>query len=285
VRRSHPWALSGWGWFVGMLVPVIGLVQVGEQARADRYTYVPVVGLFVIAVWGTAELAARLGARRFVPVLALLVLGAATVRTRSQLATWRDAASLFGHAVEVTGPNPVARVNLAMALAGKGEPAAARAHLEEALRLRPGYAVAHLDLGLLLTGQGQLSEAETHLRQALRLDPGYAEAHNNLGIVLALEGNEDEAARHFGRALALDPSYPEPHANLGRIRAQQRRFDEARQLLERAVTLKPGYAEAHFNLGMVHLLEGRKAEARAAVERARRFGYPAPPEVLERLAP
>jgi len=217
--RTRPVLLAGWLWFLVMLVPVIGLVQVGAQARADRYTYLPMVGPVVAATWGIADAFAGRWIARALPVAALAVLLALAVTTRVQLAWWRDDATLFAHAAAVTRDNAIAYSNWANAL--DADPAQQRALLERALAIEPRLASAHYGLGRALARDGDAAGAEREYRLALRGDPGDARAHNNLGNLLLDSGRIDEAIAHYRLALAREPGRASTTHNLAvALRAQ-----------------------------------------------------------------
>ena len=215
LRRRFPYLLVGWLWFTGTLVPVIGLVQVGGQAMADRYTYLPSLGVLALAVWGAYELTQ--GWRY--PVLALSVAGGAAVilclaLTRQQIGYWQDGEALFRHAFEVTANNYLAHNNLGAALAMKGQTDEAIGQYQEAIRLKPDYAEAHNNLGAAFYHQRRSGEAIRQYQEAIRLKPDYAEAHGNLGIALVEKGQTDEAIRQFQEALRLKPDYADARKNL-----------------------------------------------------------------------
>jgi Flp pilus assembly protein TadD len=248
-RRRLPWLATGWLWFLGTLLPVIGLVQVGEQARADRYTYIPLVGLFLAAAWTWRELARRrpaLGARG--PALALLVLAALAWRARAQVATWESSVTLFEHALAVTAENDLALNNLGAALVDAGRSEEAVARLEAAVRLRPDRAGIRSNLGQALANAGRTDEAVAQYREALRIDPGNARVHNNLGVALDRRGDLAGAAAGYREALRLAPGFAEAHNNLGAALARQGARDEALAHFREAVRLSPGYAAARANL-------------------------------------
>ena len=172
LARRHPYLLVGWGWYLFTLLPVIGLVQVGGQAMADRYTYVPFIGLFIVLVWGMAGLAARWHAPKFLlPVGAGVVISALMVCTWVQVRYWRDSITLYEHALEVTRRNLLIHNNLGLALAAQGKMDQAEAHYAEALRLNPNLAEPHNNWGLALAAQGKMDQAEAHYAEALRLNP------------------------------------------------------------------------------------------------------------------
>ncbi|MGD0215956.1 MAG: tetratricopeptide repeat protein [Desulfobaccales bacterium] len=226
--RRHPYLLVGWLWYLGTLVPVIGLVQVGEQAMADRYTYVPFIGLFIMVAYGMAELTARWRVARFLlPLGAGVVLSALMICSWVQVSYWRDSISLFEHTLKVTRNNFIIHNDLGGTLAQQGKLDQAIAHYDEALRLRPDYVEAHYNLGVALDGQGQLDQAIAHYAEALRLKPDYAEAHNNLGVDLAQQGKIDEAITRFQKAIQINPDFQAAYANLGFALAKQGNIDKA----------------------------------------------------------
>ncbi len=291
-----PWFLTGWLWYAGTLVPVIGLVQVGRQAMADRYTYLPLVGLFIAAVWGAAELASAARLPRAAPAAAgALVLAALAACSQAQVRVWRDTVTLFGHALEVDPDNPVAHNLLGFELASQGRGAEAEEHFRRALAAEPGYAAAGYNLGLALAKQGRFAEAAQQLEaavgarpdyaearrnlggvydqlgragdaereyaEAVRLDPADAEARNDLGASLAARGRDGEAAAQYEEAIRLRPGYAEALNNLGVIRARQRRPREAEDLYRRSLAAAPRNADARYNLGLLYYEQGRLGEA------------------------
>ena len=247
--RSRPWLFVGWFWFLGVLVPFIGLIQVGAQAMADRFMYVPALGIFVALIWGLHGLAK--GRRYQQNGLAVAGVGAIVVClvvTRQQLGHWKDSETLFRHALEVTENNWLAHLNLGSALDEKGQTDEAIREFEEAIRLKPGYAQAHNNLGLGIIKKGQIDEGISQYQEAIRLKPDYALAHSNLGIALVRKGQIDEAVREFQEAVRLKPEFAEAHYNLGIALVRKGQIDEAIREFEEAVRLKPDFAEAHNNL-------------------------------------
>jgi len=214
-RKSRPALLVGWFWYLGMLVPVIGLVQVGMQAHADRYTYLPQIGLFVMIVWLVADLSAGWRYRRLVlGGIMVTVITALMVVSSLQVVYWRDSESLWTHTLDCTPENSTAHVNLGVALAGQGKLAVAIQHYERALQLNPDSVAAHGSLGLALARQGKLAEAVQHYERTLQLDPDNVPAHNNLGIALVRQGRLAEAIQHFNRTLQLNPNHLGARNNL-----------------------------------------------------------------------
>jgi tetratricopeptide (TPR) repeat protein len=270
--RRAPWLVFGWLWFLVGLAPVIGIVQVGSQALADRYAYLPLAGLLVLLAWGASAAGSRVGVPRWALALGLLAaLAASSVAAARQVSVWRDSATLFAHAVAVTEDNWLAQDKLAEALDDEGRAAEAVPRYEEALRLRPGFAQAHVNLGGDLAVAGRRRDARWHFEEALRLDPDSAEAHNGLGVVLGSLGMAAEAARHFEAALAARPEYPSALLNLGVNRLQAGDPDGAIRLYREVLRLEPGSAEARNNLGRAYETQGRRTEALAEYREALRL--------------
>ncbi len=255
--RRHPYLPVGWLWYLGTLLPVIGLVQVGGQAMADRYTYVPCIGLFIVVVWGLADLAARWRAPRFLlPVGAGMVLSALMICTWVQVSYWRDSISLYEHTLKVTRRNPLAHNNLGLALAAQGKMDQAVAQYNEALRLKPDYALAHNNLGLALAAQGKMDQAMAQYAEALRLNPDLAQAHNNLGFALEDQGRLDQAVAQYAEALRLKPDYDEAQNNLGVALAKQGKIEEAIARFQKAIQINPELPGAYANLGLALAIQG-----------------------------
>jgi tetratricopeptide (TPR) repeat protein len=276
----RPYVPVGWFWFVGMLVPVIGLVQVGSQPYADRYTYVPLVGLAIVVVWGAAEVLGRWRHGRTVGVVAaLLVLIACTIATRHQAAVWKDGVTLWQHAVGVTRDNYRAHTNLGQALTSAGRAYEAMPHFEAALRINPSFAPAHNYFGLALLSRGEVARAIEHHRQAVTLRPRFVEAHNNLGLALAADGRLEEAVGAFSSALEIDPEFAPAHTNRGTALAELGRLEEALGEFREAERLQPPSAQAQLNLGAVLTNLGRPVEAIGHYEAALRID-PAEPAAL-----
>jgi protein O-mannosyl-transferase len=265
VGRRQPALLVGWLWFVGMLVPVIGLVQVGLQSMADRYSYLPLIGLFILLVWAVPE--GWLNRKAFVfGTAALLAAGAAA--TFQQVRVWRTAESLFRHATAVTQKNYLAYHNLGSALARMDQADEATRCFEMALAIRSNYPDAQYDLGVIAARRGEWDEAVARYRAALQLKPKFPEAHNNLGNVLSELGRKDEAARHFAAAVQFKPDFPEALNNLANVEAAQGNLAEAIRHYERVVWLRPKHPEAYCNLGLALDRLGKQEEAVASFRRA-----------------
>jgi tetratricopeptide (TPR) repeat protein len=243
-----------------MLAPVIGLVQVGAQARADRYTYMPTIGISIMLAWGAAEAVTRLPrAKPAVGALAIVTCAAAAAVTWVQIGFWRDSATLFQHAVDVTEGNYLAHHNLGVALAESPEKTQQAVNeFQTALRIKPNYLRAHTDLGSAYAKLGRLSDSQAEYRAALAIDSNLPIPHNNLGNTYAQLGLWSEAISEYQAALRLDPKYTdarhnlaEGEYNLGLALAKAGRTAEAVAHLEAALRARPDYPEANNNLGVV----------------------------------
>jgi Flp pilus assembly protein TadD len=273
-RRERALAV-GWFWYLGTLVPVIGLVQVGGQSMADRYTYVPSIGVFLMVAWGLDAIPAASRRRRaLLAGLAGAAVLACAVATWRQVGRWRDPATLYGHALRVTRENYLAHNNLGVVLLAQGRVADAVAHHEEAIRIEPRYTAARANLGLALASLGRADEAVAQLREALRLAPGNAAVHANLATALMLRGDHEEAIAHCVEACRIAPGDPRLLNNLAWIRATHpdprlRDGKGAVELAERACALS-GYGDAGCldTLAAAFAEAGRFPEAVATAKRA-----------------
>jgi tetratricopeptide (TPR) repeat protein len=313
--KRWPWAAVGWLWFLGTLVPVIGLVQVGAQAMADRYTYAPSIGLFVIASWGAHALA-RDRAARLVPAAAGLAVAILAVVAWRQTGRWVDHETLFRHAIAVTEENPRAHGGLAMGLrrAGKleearlhaaeavrlepdgsrhwlnlalierdlGRPAEAREAIERAIALNPGLGLASTLRGQIEGDLGRAEDAEQALRRATALAPDDARAWNELGSALVRSGRTAEALDAWGRAVALDPGFASAWSNLAILQQGLGNVPAAGEAFGAAARAEPANPLVWRNLGIFEMKAARPAEAANAFVRAVRLD-PTNPDLLFRL--
>ena len=271
-RVQRPELIVGWLWFLLTLVPVIGLVQVGAQPFADRYTYIPLVGVFVMIVWPIADaVRGRVGARVATAAAVSLVAALGWLTSR-QVAVWHDSVRLWTHTVSVTRDNYRAYTNLGHALTRAESAQRAEAALREALRLKPDYPNARNYLGALLVDRQRPAEAEVELRAALAVRPLFVEARNNLGLALAAQGRHDEATREFLTALDTAPAFAQARNNLGISLAHLRRFDEAIAAFETSLRQQPRSAEVHLNLATALLDAGRPNDARPHLDAAIQYG-------------
>ena len=260
--RRYPYLGVGWFWYLGTLVPVIGLVQVGTQGTADRYTYIPLIGLFIMIAWGIPDLLARWRNRKTVLALSAgLLLVIFMVVTRSQIHRWHDSVSLFEHTLSATAGNFRIHDNLGSALIRQRKYEEAIAHYTESLRIKPGNPGARYGLGNALIHQRKYEEAIAHYTESLRIKPGDAVAHHGLGVALGRLERFEEAIDHFTQALRINPQDVGSHFNKGNILARQGKYHEAIAHFTEAVRIKPDYAEALFSRGMAYLLMKDQASA------------------------
>jgi tetratricopeptide (TPR) repeat protein len=280
--RRYPFLPVGWFWYLGTLLPVIGLVQVGAQGMADRYTYLPLIGLFIMLTWG-ADAALHLrrqkteaaspksrikgvsGERGAIVVFCtscFLLLLYLVPLSRAQVTYWHDSVALWTHALGVTGSNYIAESNLGLALfdlvlARQPEKLPeAELHFAAAERLRPDSEEAQGNLGMALLAQGKFSDAEQHLARAVALNPASAKAHNNLGEALLGQGKTAAAKEHFLQALQFDPTMVDGRGNLGRALLAEGQTKEAIAELAKAVAADPTYAKGHDALARALALQG-----------------------------
>ena len=267
--RSRPYLFVGWLWYVFTLVPVIGLIQVGGQARADRYTYIPLIGVFIIGAWGIAIVLERWRYRSAaLQVAACILVCALAAGARSQVRYWESDLALWEHAVQTTSDNPFARTNLGFALIDRGDFAAGIEQYTEALKIKPDSAETRNALGTALLKQGQLDAAMEQFAMVLRIKPGFAEAHSNRGMVLAQRGDTEEAFSEFRKALEISPENPKVQYNFGFALAGQGKLDEAMSYYRKALTIKPDYADAYFQMGNAFAGKGMLGEAAAEYTKA-----------------
>ena len=275
-RRRHPALLVGWFWFLGMTLPVIGLVQISSDvAHADRYTYLPEIGLAIAAAWGLGEWSGRWRHRPLVlGTCAVAVVFALGLEGYQQTSYWRNDQALWARALACTTDdqgndfNSVAHNGLGNALARKGNKDQAIAEYRRALQINPGYKVAHYNLGIALFDSGRNDEAAAEYHVALRIDPNYAEAHNNLGVVLMAENQNEDALAEYRKALAIDPSYAEARYNFGNALLQAGKLQEALAQYRQALALTPKDARILNNLGIALSIKGEKSGAMAQYREA-----------------
>jgi len=270
LARKRGWLAVGWLWFVGILVPAIGLIQVGIQSMADRYTYIPAIGLFVIVAWGLAELVAPNAAERaseisprqtILVMLGGFALAACALLTVIQVHYWHDSGALFRHAVEVTKNNYLAYNNLGFYLSGQGKIDEALENYRKSVEINPNYEDALNNLGYALAGQNKNAEAIPYYEAALRIRPLHTEVHNNLGNALSGLGRNDEAIAHYRIVLEQNPKHADAHNNLGIALAMQGKVDEAIPHFRAAIRFKSDYASAHSNLGNALAVQRKFEEA------------------------
>jgi tetratricopeptide (TPR) repeat protein len=260
--RTRPYFSMGWLWFLGTLIPVIGLVQVGAQAMADRFAYVPLIGILIMLVWGAAEVLEKTPARRLVAgLLAVGALVGCFVVSSHQLRFWENSFALFTRALAVTEQNPVAHYNLGYAYSLQGKTKDAAFHYREALRFSPSYNNARNNLAATLLSEGKVDEAIQQFHEMLRFDPRNSLAHYNTGALLSQQGKQDEALKEYRTALDLDPNNAEAHNNVGNALMRMGKLEEAAQQILEAVRLNPNNPQAQFSAGNILMQMQRIKEA------------------------
>ena len=259
LRRRFPYLAVGWFWYLVTLVPVIGLIQVGAQSMADRYSYIPSIGIFIMVAWGAADLSKGLARREgMLALLAGAVLLACAVLTWQQLGYWADNFSLYRHTLQVSGAAELIHNNLGSALASEGNLDAAIQEYREALRISPDYMEAHYNLAMALGTKGDAAAAISEYREAHRLSPANTKILINLGSTLAGIGNLDAAELEYGKVLQISPDSMEAHYCLGLAHAGKGEFDLAIREFQEALRINPNFADAANNLARVSALKGKQ---------------------------
>lgn len=304
--RRRRYLVVGWLWYIGTLVPVIGLVQVGSQAMADRYTYLPSVGIFIIIAWASSEIFSKWRWRKMALGLSgAAVIGALVICTRLELRYWKNNFTLYERALAVTENNslvlnnygwmlygdgrfdeaivqlkkverltpsdPIVQKNLAETYLAVGQYDQAVSHFEKALELKPDWPGVYNNFGVALKEQGKIEQAIERWKKALALDAGQGNAHYNMGLAMGQRGNYDVAIYHFNQALRSDPDWAEVHYNLGAVYFRLGKLGPAVEECKRAVRLKPDYLSAHATLAQLLVNSGRVHEALETAETALRL--------------
>jgi tetratricopeptide (TPR) repeat protein len=261
--KKAPFLFVGWFWYMGTLVPVIGLMQVGKQAMADRYTYLPSIGIGIMIAWGVSYLLPKEEQMRkiiLIPIVSV-VLTILTILTSQQCGYWKNSISLFNHALQITKNNYLAQSSLGVALAAEGENEEAIVHYLAAIEINPYYSKAHSNLGVALAAQGKNEEAIAHYLAAIKINPDQEETHSNLGVVLAAQGRNEEATAHYLVAIKINPNYDDAYYNLANLFIKQGKIKEAIDNYVQAIKINPDHYNAHFNLASVLVKEQRLEEA------------------------
>jgi Tfp pilus assembly protein PilF len=250
--HRHPYFLVGWLWYLGTLIPVIGLVQVGAQRMADRYTYIPLIGLFIIIAWAMPDILCKWRSRRIIlrtisGVMIILFM----ICSWFQVHHWKNGATLFTHAVKTTNNNSIAYCELGHALNEQGKHDEAIIHFKRALKINPYYTEAHYELGVTLEAQGNSTAAVKQYLEALRTNPNHVKAHNSMGIILAKQGNFKDSVYHHKKALQIDPKYPAAYYNLGKIFSAQGKIEEAIFYYQEALYYSSNMTQALYNLSWI----------------------------------
>jgi protein O-mannosyl-transferase len=279
-RGKRPWLLMGWAWYLVMLLPVIGLIQVGRQAHADRYTYLPQIGIYVAVTWLVAEW--RINRMALAGLMAGIIV-VLMVCAWNQTAYWKDSETLWTRTLALTTDNDMAHNNLGNFLYEKGRTKEAIFQFQAALKIKPNFAEAENNLGLAISQMAGVDEAISHYQAALKMRPNFAEAHYNLGNALRQKNRTDGAISQYREALKTKPDYGQAENNLGTALRQTGRVDEAISHYQRAMELMPDNESVHFNLAKSLLQKGRVAEAIAEYQSALQLD-PADVEVQNNLA-
>ena len=272
LRKRYPYAIVGWLWYLGTLVPVIGLVQVGHQSMADRYTYLPMIGLFIAIAWMVPDLLAR---RRFhrlaLAVLAVCAIAALMTASLFQIRYWQNSTTLFARALSVTKNNFIIETNMGASLAEEGKFGEAIAHYQEALRIRPDDFEARYNLANALARQGKPEEAVSHYAVILQTQPAAAAVHNNMGIALSQLGRTGEATDHFREALRIKPDFQDVGSNLEKALVGQAKTKKPAPEKVVIQPADPNSAEGQLRMGLSLFQEGKADEAIPRFEEALRL--------------
>jgi tetratricopeptide (TPR) repeat protein len=269
--RRYPFLAVGWFWYLGTLVPVIGLVQVGMQARADRYTYIPLIGIFLMVAWGVPELTRRWHMRRLYAIAGTAVVILLAVAAYRQVGYWQNDLTLFSHAVAVTTDNSPAMNNLGSVLSDLKRNREAAYWFKKSLEISPYQAFPYNNLGVLMDEEGRLDEALAYFSNALFAQRDYPQAHFNMGLVLEKKGMLKEAASHYRQVVQSEPDNVQALFKLGMVLAKDGKLDEAVVRFKEVLRVDPGQVRAHYNLGLALEMLGRRNEAIASYTEALRL--------------
>lgn len=293
--KKYPYIMVGMFWYLVTLIPVIGLVQVGNQAMADRYTYIPLIGFFIIVVWGISDLSLKWRYKKiFLGILTVIILLVMVVCTSYQLSYWKNGITLFEHAIEATENNYKAQNNLGTAYASvdidkaifhykealkikpdyvtslynlgtailkKGNYDEAALYFTKALKIDPRRAGARLNLANVLSEQGRYDEAISHYNEIMKADSNNTDARMNLANMLFIQGKYDEAVSHYNEIIKTDSENADVHCNLAYVLSAKGKLDEAVLHYNEAITIQPKHEKAHYNLGNIMLKQGRLKKA------------------------
>jgi Flp pilus assembly protein TadD len=258
IARKRKYLTVGWLWYLGVLVPVIGFIQTGGQAWADRYSYIPLIGLFIIVAWGANELLVKLRYCKIASVaLTCAILLTCAICTRIQVQYWRNNTTIFERAIKVTKNNYVAYCSLAELFLQEGKTQKAIEYFTEALRAKPDFIGALNNLGYALAQQGKFAEAEVYYNRALQIKPDFIEARNNLAQALAHQGKFDEAIMHWTEMIKFAPRNPAAHTNIAMVLTRQGKLDEAIKHLNEALRIDPNNIKAREDLKLALSTKGR----------------------------
>lgn len=279
--RAHPYLLVGWLWYLVTLIPVIGLVQVGKQAMADRYTYIPLIGLFILISWGGSKAVSKWCAKQLsgnnrptvvastiLNVTAISIVAVLSVATWFQVQLWNNSIALYQHTLDVAGDSYVVHYNLGNAFFQQKLYDNAADHFKKALRINANSQKAMNNLGLALARMNRYDEAMNHYSHAMHLDPTFHEPHNNMGNIFALQGKLDSAVVHYLEAIKINPEYKDAHNNLGLAFIRQGKVDDAVSHFQKALAISPGFASANRNLNRTLTIKKNLDRAVDAMDQA-----------------
>jgi Flp pilus assembly protein TadD len=260
--RSRKYLPVGWFWFVGTLVPVIGFVQVGLQGFADRYTYIPYIGLFIMIAWGLPELLSKWPPRKIALGLSMvIVLTTLGICTHRQVSFWNNSFTLFSHAIEVTQNNYIAHNNRGVNYDNNGRYQDAIEDYKQAVKVNPDYSEAYYNLGVAYGKVGRRQDEIEAYRQAIRIKPDYAKAYCNLGVAYDDLGRRQEAIEAYRQAIRIKPDYAVAYLNLGVTYYRLGRYQDAVEPYKQAIKIQPDFVLAHYNLGVAYSVAGDKGAA------------------------
>jgi tetratricopeptide (TPR) repeat protein len=273
--KRFPYLTMGWLWFTGTLVPVIGIVQVGGQAMADRYTYIPLIGLFVMTAWGIPELLKKWQPTRFPTprkealfASSALVLLSLFIVTWTQTGYWRNDIALYDHSIKVAGPSDIINYNRGAAYGNLGNQKQAISDYDRTIEINPKYAKAYYNRGITYGKLGDHRQAISDYDRAIEIDPKFADAYNNRGIVYGELGNQRQAISDFDRAIEIDPDYEKAYYNRGVVYDLLGNNRQAISDYDRAIEINPEYVEAYNNRGIAYAKLGDKRRAISDYDRA-----------------
>ena len=260
--RRLPYLLTGWFWYLGSLVPVIGIMKVGDQSMADRYTYIPLIGIFVMVAWGIPELLDKWQLKKIALItLTGIVIPILIVFSWIQVGYWKNSNTLFRHALKVTANNALAHTNLSLALIDQGDFDEALKHCAEALKINPYYTQAYNNMGAVLINRGEISKAISIFSKAIQIDSNNVYAYKSLGQAFITQGNNSEAVKQFSKVIEIEPECVSAYINMGIALANQGKLNEAIYQYHKALQIKPDSLDAHYNLGIALISQGKIDEA------------------------
>ena len=260
--KKYPYMTFGWLWYLGTLIPVIGLIQVGAQGMADRYTYIPLTGLFIIAAWSMPDLLKKWHYNRMILVIfSTIIIFAFSTRSYSQIKHWENSTAVFKNAVQVTDNNWLAYNNFGLALMRDGKSNDAVFYFKKTLEIRPDFLKTLDNLGIALYRLEKFEEALFYYSKALKIDPKNTGIHNNTANVLTALGKLEKAVQHYKKAILIDPEFTDAHYNLANVMATQEKLDKAVFHYESAIKNDSGHSNAHYNLGCILLRQKKFKEA------------------------